>query len=217
VALGADIFRVQLWLSARATCLPGDRQARYEVVADEARVARPVFDWVGRERLSIGEVCRRLTQAVEFTRTGRTVWDRSVLWSMMKNPTYMSQAAFGKTQQGPLRPSTRQHRPRAYAYYRCLGTDAYRFGGERICPNTQVRTDRLELAVWHEVGALLAQPERLGQEVQRRQQASGENQRQERSALEAQVGKLRQGFFHLIDSYTEFGAKPSYDTVLGEV
>jgi cell division protein FtsB len=75
----------------------------------------------------------------------------------------------------------------------------------------------LELAVWHEVGALLAQPERLGQEVQRRQQASGENQRQERSALEAQVGKLRQGFFHLIDSYTEFGAKPSYDTVLGEV
>ena len=65
-------------------------------------------------------------------------------------------------------PECRKGRPRAYAYYRCLGTDAYRFGGERICPNTQVRTDRLELAVWHEVCALLAHPERLAQEFHRR-------------------------------------------------
>jgi site-specific DNA recombinase len=57
--------------------------------------------------------------------------------------------------------------------------------------------------VWHEVCALLAQPERLRQEFQRRQQATGESQRQERSALEAQVGKLRQGVSRLIDSYTE--------------
>ena len=266
----------------------GGGQARYEVVADEARVVRQVFDWVGRQRLSIGEVCRRLMQAGELTRTGRTVWDRSVVWEMLKNPAYMGSAAFSKTRQGPLRPrlraqrgkplqprqatsvydvpsedwiripvpalvepevfeavqaqldenrrharqssrgaryllqgllqcqhcgyafygkplspSTRKHRPRAYAYYRCLGTDAYRFGGERICPNTQVRTDRLELAVWHEVCALLSQPERLRQEFERRRQATGESQRQERSALEAQVGKLRQGVSRLIDSYTE--------------
>ena len=266
----------------------GGGQARYEVIADEARVVRQVFDWVGRERLSIGEVCRRLMQAGELTRTGRTMWDRSVVWAMLKNPAYMGQAAFGKTRQGPLRPrirsqrgkplqprravsdydvpsedwiriavpalvdadvfeavqaqleenrkharqsrrgaryllqgllqchhcgyafygkplspSTRKNRPRAYAYYRCLGTDAYRFGGERICPNTQVRTDRLELAVWREVCALLSQPTRLTQEFERRQQASGESQHQERSALEAQVSKLRQGLARLIDSYTE--------------
>ena len=30
-----------------------------------------------------------------------------------------------------LSPSARKGKPRAYAYYRCLGTDAYRFGGER--------------------------------------------------------------------------------------
>ena len=65
----------------------------------------------------------------------------------------------------PLSPSARKNRPRSYAYYRCFGTDAYRFDGDRICPNTQVRTDRLELAVWHEVSALLAQPERLRQEI----------------------------------------------------
>ena len=66
-----------------------------------------------------------------------------------------------------------------------------------------MRTDRLELAVWHEVCALLWQPERLRQEFERRKQASGEGQRQERSALEDQIGKLRQGVARLIDSYTE--------------
>src|SRR5262249_36473107 len=243
---------------------------------------------VGRARLSIGEVCGRLMNAAERTRTGRTVWDRSVVWEMLKNPAYMGRAAFGKTRQGPLRPrlraqrgkplqprqatstydlpradwidipvpalvepdvfvavqaqldenrrharqsrrraryllqgllqcqhcgyafygkplspSTRKHRPRAYAYYRCVGTDAYRFGGERLCPNMQVRTDRLELAVWQEVCALLAHPERLRQEFERRQHATGESQQRERSTLEAQVGKLRQGLARLIDSYAE--------------
>src|SRR5207253_6568493 len=70
----------------------------------------------------------------------------------------------------PLSPSARKGRPRAYAYYRCLGTDAYRFGGERLCHNTQVRTDRLDLAVWREVCTLLAHPERLAEEYRRRLQ-----------------------------------------------
>ena len=50
---------------------------------------------------------------------------------------------------------------------------------------------------------LVAQPGRLTQEFKRRQHADGEGQRHARSALEAQVGKLRQGLARLIDSYTE--------------
>lgn len=57
---------------------------------------------------------------------------------------------------------------RNYAYYRCIGTDAYRFGGERICDNLQVRTDRLDQLVWDEVSLLLENPQRLEQEYQRR-------------------------------------------------
>ncbi len=59
---------------------------------------------------------------------------------------------------------SRRGRPRDYAYYRCLGTDAYRFGGERVCDNAQVRTDRLEAVTWHEVSELLREPDRLEQE-----------------------------------------------------
>ena len=38
-----------------------------------------------------------------------------------------------------------------YAYYRCTGSDAYRFGGQRLCWNKQIRTDMLDAAVWEDV------------------------------------------------------------------
>ena len=40
----------------------GGGQARYEIVLDEARVVRQIFAWVGQERLTLREVCRRLQQ-----------------------------------------------------------------------------------------------------------------------------------------------------------
>ena len=69
-------------------------------------------------------------------------------------------ACYGKR----LSPSARKGKPRAYASYRCLGTDAYRFGGERLCQNTQVRTALLDLAVWREVCTWLDHPERLAED-----------------------------------------------------
>jgi len=266
----------------------GGGQARYEIIPDEARVVRQVFTWVGGDRLTIGEVCRRLTQAGERTCTGKTVWDRSVVWGILKNPAYQGTAAFGKTRLEPLRPrlraqrhrpvqprravsvhdvppedwitipvpalvepevfaavqdqlrenkrharqsrrgalyllqgllqcqhcgyafygkrlspSARKGKPRAYAYYRCLGTDAYRFGGERLCQNTQVRTDLLDLAVWHEVCTLLTHPERLAEEYRRRLQPETRAKRTPLATIEGQISKLRQGVARLIDSYAE--------------
>jgi site-specific DNA recombinase len=51
----------------------GGGQARDEIVPDEARVVRQIFAWVGHDRLTIGEVCRRLTPAGEGPRTGKTI------------------------------------------------------------------------------------------------------------------------------------------------
>src|SRR3989442_5989930 len=98
----------------------GGGQARYEPIPDEVRVVRQVFDWVGRDRLTIGEVCRRLTQAGEVTRTGKTVWDRSAVWGMLKNPAYRGHAAFGKTRQEPLGPRLRPQRNRPVQPRRAL-------------------------------------------------------------------------------------------------
>src|SRR4051794_26521789 len=57
---------------------------------------------------------------------------------------------------------------RKYAYYRCCGSDAYRFGGQRVCANQQVRTDRLDEAVWQEVESVLRNPQSIAAEYERR-------------------------------------------------
>ena len=43
-----------------------------------------------------------------------------------------------------------------------------RFGGERVCDNQQIRTDRLDDLVWQQVVELLAHPGRLKTEYERR-------------------------------------------------
>ena len=265
----------------------GGGQASYEVVPEEAQVVQQIFAWVGREQCSLREVCRRLQKAGTHTRSGKTVWDRTVIWAMLKNPAYKGQAAFGKTQQGTPKPHLRPQRhcpthpkrpksvaempveqwlsipvpalvdeavfeavqaqldenrqrarlgkrgaryllqgllvcaqchyayygkpvsnkaakgkKREYAYYRCIGSDAFRFGGERLCDNLQVRTDRLDQYVWQEVSALLQEPERLSQEYQRRL-ATPDGEAQSMQVLQTQISRCRQSIARLIDSYSE--------------
>ena len=76
-------------------------EARYELVPDEARVVQQMFAWVAEEGLSIAAVGRRLEAAGIRTRKGRSVWDRSVIWGMLRNPAYIGRAAWGKTRLGP--------------------------------------------------------------------------------------------------------------------
>src|SRR5215472_10506753 len=82
----------------------GGGAARYRVVAEEAQVVRQIFEWVGQERCSIGEVCRRLQRDGVPTRSGKSAWDRSVIWSYLKDPASKGTAGFGKTRAGDLKP-----------------------------------------------------------------------------------------------------------------
>ncbi len=266
----------------------GGGEASYEIIAEEAAAVRNLFSWIGRDRLSIGEVCRRLDREGVKTKTGKKHWDRSVIWAILKNPVHKGQAAFGNTKVGKILPQVRPQKHSSeqpkkgysvypvekedwitiavpamidealfevvqeqwaenkklartrrrgasyllqglvvcarcqyayygkpvsnkrgekidrYAYYRCIGTDAYRFGGQRICDNKQLRTDTLETAVWEEVKQLLRNPMHIMEEYQRRLS----NLRQspldkERDDLEKQCSKLQKGVDRLIDSYAE--------------
>ena len=79
-------------------------------------------------------------------------------------------------------------------------SDAYRFAGERMCYNQQVRTDLLDQSVWQEVCGLLEDPQRVAREyVRRLQPPEGD----ELGSLQAQTSKLQQGVVRLIDSYAE--------------
>jgi len=49
----------------------GGGQAQYEVVAVQAQTVRQIFRWVGIERVSLGEVRRRLQQAGTVSPKGK--------------------------------------------------------------------------------------------------------------------------------------------------
>jgi site-specific DNA recombinase len=266
----------------------GDGQAFYEINAQQFEIVQKIFCWVGQERLSIGEVCRRLKKMEILSPTGKSYWDRSVVWGILKNPAYKGQAAFGKTKavtralcvrpqkrssehpkwnysvnnvekenwiyipvpamidealfesvQEQLEENKKVARVRKrgamyllqglvvckcchysyygkpvknkrgekidrYAYYRCIGTDSYRFGGNKICNNKQVRTDILEIAVWEEVKYLLKNPNRILEEYQRRTSKLEKSPLdQTKDSLEKQENKLKRGISRLIDSYAQ--------------
>ena len=105
-------------------------------------------------------------------------------------------AFYGK----PISPSARKQHPRAYAYYRGVGADAYRFGGQRLGDNPPMRTDRLEQAVWSEVCRLLEPPQRLADEYQHRLEAVQVPPGEADTAwVDPPIAKRRQGISRLID------------------
>jgi site-specific DNA recombinase len=53
-------------------------------------------------------------------------------------------------------------------YYRCLGSDDYRYEGGRVCQNKPVRADYMDEVVWDHVTALLADPSLIRAEIGKR-------------------------------------------------
>jgi site-specific DNA recombinase len=100
---------------------PDGTAARYDVVLDEAGVVRQLFDWVGRERLPLAVVARRLSSQGVPSPSGQPRWQRSTIALMLHHPAYKGAGAYGRTRNGPwqrttlLRPargrSTPPHRP----------------------------------------------------------------------------------------------------------
>ena len=77
-----------------------------------------------------------------------------------------------------------------FSYYRCSGTDGYRFGGERICNNTQARADKLENHIWENVCKILRNPRILEQEDQA-SSAQPDEKQENVDTLTARRQKLR--------------------------
>jgi site-specific DNA recombinase len=74
----------------------GGGVARFEIVPEEARFVRLIFAWVGLDRLSLREVCRRLQQSGCRTRSSTTRWWASTIHGMVENPAYTGTAMYGR-------------------------------------------------------------------------------------------------------------------------
>ena len=94
-----------------------------------------------------------------------------------------------------------------YQYYRCVGADACRFGGKRVCSVSPVRRDMLEEHVWSSVCELLQDPQRLQREWLRRTEVDNtggalQTKRDEAARL---IDSHRKTLKRLLDAY-EIGA-----------
>lgn len=111
-------------------------------------------------------------------------------------------AYYGKS----VSPAARKGRP-CYAYYRCVGSDGFRFAGGRVCHNPQMRVDPLDAHVWDAVRATLEDPERVLNEWVRRAESDRVQveRRAQRDAAAQVVTAQERSLTRLLDAY-EAGA-----------
>jgi site-specific DNA recombinase len=79
------------------SCSQGGGVARFEVVDDEARIVRSIFGWIGLDRLSLRDVCRRLQQMGCKSPRGLRHWSATTLRSILGNPAYIGRAVLGRS------------------------------------------------------------------------------------------------------------------------
>ncbi|MGH3858463.1 recombinase family protein, partial [Actinokineospora sp.] len=102
------------------------------------------------------------------------------------------------------RTSTRTKTRKLY-YYRCLGSDDYRYEHGRVCDNQPVRADYLDELVWGQVTALLADPHLVQAELDRRltELRAANPATAERSRLELELTRATKGIDRLVHAYQE--------------
>jgi len=90
-------------------------------------------------------------------------------------------------------------------YYRCIGSDNYRFAGGRVCSNRPIRADELDALVWGEVEQLLSDPTLITAEIERRLTAlrTESPAAHRRDGLERELARVKAGSARLIEAYQE--------------
>jgi site-specific DNA recombinase len=86
--------------------------AFYEVVEEQASVVRQVYRLYTEEGWSIGAIVRWLNAQGIPTRRGKSLWERTTVWAMLRNPAYQGTACFGKTERAERQKVTRLLRRR---------------------------------------------------------------------------------------------------------
>src|SRR6266536_2909876 len=254
-------------------------------VEHEAALVAELFGRYTDDGASIADLARWLTSSGTPTRTGKTRWDRSVVWGMLRNPAYAGTAVFGKTQiihqaaglnrrarlqgrttprasktvdrprkdwieipvpaiishetferaakrlednkrfaarnskvpsllqslaacagcgYGYYRTSTRTTNKKLY-YYRCLGSDDYRYAGGRVCSNKPVRADYLDTIVWDHITGLLADPHLVRAEIDKRLERArtSDPATRQRARLELALAKATTAIGRMIEAFQE--------------
>jgi site-specific DNA recombinase len=105
---------------------------------------------------------------------------------------------------GYYRTSTRTTNKKIY-YYRCLGSDDYRYEGGRVCTNKPVRAEDLDQLVWDHITGMLADPHLIRTEIDKRlvSARTTDPAAQQRTHLETALAKTSSGITRMIEAFGE--------------
>lgn len=87
-----------------------------------------------------------------------------------------------------------------YIYYRCLGSDKYRNGGEVLCRNKSISGAPLDEAVWSDVCSLLQDSNRLERELERRMERPPQSDFDSNDCQKS-IDQLKRRLSRLLDAY----------------
>ena len=90
-------------------------------------------------------------------------------------------------------------------YYRCLGSDDYRYQGGRVCGNKPVRADYANKVVWDHLTALLADPALIRAEIDKRLERARTSDpvTRKRGQLEQALAKTAASIASMITAFSE--------------
>jgi len=102
------------------------------------------------------------------------------------------------------RTSTRTTKRKIY-YYRCLGSDNYRWEHGRVCSNTPVRQDFFDDLIWDAVIELLANPTLVRRELDRRlsERRRSSPAKKQKEQLDRELARYEKASSRLIEAYQE--------------
>jgi site-specific DNA recombinase len=102
------------------------------------------------------------------------------------------------------RSATRTSRKKIY-YYRCLGSDDYRYTNGRICHSKPIRQDYLDDLVWQHLIQLLENPDLIRTEIERRVEEVRDSNptKVRKETLLRQMKRTQKGIDRLLDAYQE--------------
>jgi site-specific DNA recombinase len=102
------------------------------------------------------------------------------------------------------RTSTKTSKQKIY-YYRCIGSDNYRFVNGRVCSSKPIRQDYLDELVWDEIVKLLESPQLIQKKIDRRIYEAGNTQaaQEDKLILRKEITRIQKSIDKLLDAYQE--------------
>ena len=211
-----------------------DRSVIWGMLRNPAYTGRAVFGktQVIQEQPGLNRIAR--LQGRTTPRPARTVDRPRQEWTEITVPSLVDEDTFARVQQrlednkrfatrgskvpsllqglaacaacgyGYYRTSTRTARRKIY-YYRCLGSDDYRYEGGRVCGNKPVRADYLDQVVWDHITGLLADPALIRAEITKRleQARTSDPVTRQRTQIELALAKAGASVTAMVEAFSE--------------